>query len=505
MQIQRLCSGAAILLLTCLAAADERAAAPYFGIQVIDEATSRGVPLIELRTVNDIALFTDSAGWIAFHEPGLMDREVFFAVVGPGYEYAQDGFGIRGVRLTTTPGKTATVKVKRTNIAQRLYRVTGQGIYRDSELLDLATPPGIAALNAGVVGQDSVQAVPYRGRIFWLWGDTNLANYPLGNFQTTAATSPLPGKEFDSQAGVPLSYFMAKPTAGDESKPARVRAMAPLPDPGLVWLFGLLTISDPEGREALVSHYMRRKSLAEESEHGLVRFNDDAGVFEKIATFDLDNHWRFPNGNARLVDEPDGKFFYFSGPFAAVRVPADWESLLDPNRYESLAFDAEKRAYRWQRDKPPTTQAEERKLIEAGKLPADVARYQLTDAATGKQVRDLHHSSIAWNEYRQKWVLIGLQQDMSGKPSHLGEIWYAEAPHPSGPWGKAIKIASHPQYSFYNPRQHLFLDEDGGRFIYFEGTYTRTFSGNPAATPRYEYNQLMYRLDLADERLEAIR
>lgn len=505
MRIHRHCSGAVILLLTCLAAADEGVPAPYFGVHVVDEATGRGVPLVELRTVNDIALVTDSAGWVAFHEPGLMDREVFFAVEGAGYEYAQDGFGIRGARLTTTPGKTATVKVKRTNIAERLYRITGQGIYRDSELLGLPTPAGVVALNGGVVGQDSVQAVPYRGRVFWLWGDTNLPNYPLGNFQTTAATSPLPGEDFDPKAGVPLTYFLANPQADSDAKPPRVRAMAPLAEPGVVWLFGLLTIDDSEGREALVAHYSRRKGLAEELEHGLMRFNDETGVFDKIATFDLKDHWRFPTGNTRLVEESEGRYFYFSGPFANIRVPAGWKSLLEPKAYQALAFDAEKRDYRWQSEQPPTTQANERQLLESGKLPAEKARYQLIDAAADKPVRDLHHSSIVWNEYRKKWILIGLQQDASGKPSHLGELWYAEAEHPSGPWHKAIKIASHPRYSFYNPRQHVFLDEDGGRFIYFEGTYTKTFSGNAAATPRYEYNQLMYRLDLADGRLKAVR
>lgn len=54
-----------------------------FGIHVTDEATGRGVPLVQLRTVNDIALWTDSAGWIAFQEPGLMDREVYFAIESP--------------------------------------------------------------------------------------------------------------------------------------------------------------------------------------------------------------------------------------------------------------------------------------------------------------------------------------------------------------------------------------------------------------------------------------
>jgi hypothetical protein len=38
---------------------------------------------------------------------------------------------------------------------------------------------------------------------------------------------------------------------------------------------------------------------------------------------------------------------------------------------------------------------------------------------------------------------------------------------------------------------------DGGRTIHFEGTYTNDFSGNPYKTPRYNYNQVLYRLDLA--------
>jgi len=45
------------------------------------------------------------------------------------------------------------------------------------------------------------------------------------------------------------------------------------------------------------------------------------------------------------------------------------------------------------------------------------------------------------------------------------------------------------------------FDQEGGRIIYFEGTYTATFSGNKDPTPRYDYNQVMYQLDLSDKRL----
>ena len=58
--------------------------------------------------------------------------------------------------------------------------------------------------------------------------------------------------------------------------------------------------------------------------------------------------------------------------------------------------------------------------------------------------------------------------------------------------------------TFYNPTQHPFFDQDGGRLIYFEGTYVTTFSGNNNPTPRYNYNQVMYRLDLSDDRLHLV-
>jgi hypothetical protein len=51
------------------------------------------------------------------------------------------------------------------------------------------------------------------------------------------------------------------------------------------------------------------------------------------------------------------------------------------------------------------------------------------------------------------------------------------------------------------PSPHFVPDEEGGRVIFFEGTYTHSFSGNEHQTPRYDYNQVTYRLDLGDERL----
>src|SRR5688572_7145362 len=75
-----------------------------FAIQVVDEQTTRGVPLVELKTIHNVSYWTDSAGIVAFDEPGSMGREIFFHVSSPGYEFPKDYFGHRGVRLTPLPG-----------------------------------------------------------------------------------------------------------------------------------------------------------------------------------------------------------------------------------------------------------------------------------------------------------------------------------------------------------------------------------------------------------------
>src|SRR5437870_1633686 len=164
----------------------------YFRILVVDEQTGRGVPLVELRTVNHIRCYTDSNGVVAFHEPGLMGETVFFHVQSHGYEFPKDGFGFRGKALEVKEGGTATLKIERRNVAERLYRATGGGIYRDSVLVGRATPLKEPALNGQVLGSDSVVNAVYHGKVYWFWGDTNRPSYPLGNFHVPGGTSEMP-------------------------------------------------------------------------------------------------------------------------------------------------------------------------------------------------------------------------------------------------------------------------------------------------------------------------
>jgi hypothetical protein len=462
--------------------------ADYFQVQVVDEQTGRGVPLVELETVNHLRFITDSAGRVAFNEPGLMQQEIFFYVRSHGYEFPKDGFGFAGVRLKTEPGGKAVLKIKRLNIAERLYRVTGEGIYRDSVLLGEKTPLAEPLGSGQVAGQDSVLAVPYRGRLFWFWGDTLRVKYPLGHYWTSGATSEMPGRGgLDPADGVNLRYFV---DADGFSKPVCRLGVKD----GPVWIDGLLTVADGDGRERLVCHYSHVKTLGEVLDHGLAVFNDDKTGFEKIAGFPLSDQARCPHGHPIRKHDAGGDWFYFGHAFPVSRVKADWKQLADPASYEVWTREG------WKREAKPFDADAERALIKAGKLKPGEARFQPVDVDTHKPL-EVHYGSVCWNDFRQRWILIAVVKN--GGPSFLGEVYYAEAPEPTGPWLRAKNVVTHCKYSLYNPVQHPFFDQAGGRVIYFEGTYADTFSGAPATTPRYDYNQIMYRLQLDDPRLEA--
>lgn len=79
----------------------------YFVITVVDDETGRGVPLVELSTTNNIKLYTDSNGIIAFYEPGLMGLDVHFMVKSHGYEFPKDSFGYAGLTLKVVEGSKA--------------------------------------------------------------------------------------------------------------------------------------------------------------------------------------------------------------------------------------------------------------------------------------------------------------------------------------------------------------------------------------------------------------
>jgi len=446
------------LLATLLPLLAIGASGDYFQIRIVDRDTGRGVPMVSFTTNNHIVCISDSNGIVAWNEPGLMDRDVYFRIESPGYRFPDGGRVIHVVR-----GGKEELRIQRLEIAERLYRVTGQGIYRDSALTGFPVPVREPVLNSEVLGQDTVRVAPYHGKLFWLWGDTDRAGRPYGNFATTSATSELPGSGgLDPSLGVDLKYFT--------NPDGFVKPMCPWPIDGLKWLHALLTVHDPSGAERLVARYDSIGKQSKSNESGLAVFNDNAQEFERLAVFPKPDPEVSPEGVPPFrVRSGGADYFYFCDPrpTPVVRVRADWKSIQDLDAYE--VFDGQ-----W---KPSTT------------LPKK--RSTWLDVETGESVSA--DTKVEWNAYRKRW--IGISQ------RNPGEVWYAEADTPVGPWVYTTRVASHDGYFFYWPVRHPFFDQAGGRIIYFEGTYTDTFSGKPVITPRYNYNQLMYRLSLDDSRL----
>lgn len=500
----------------CVNAGEDNQPCNYFGIQVVDAETKRGVPMVSLSTVDDVTYITDNAGWVALHEPELQGLEVFFRVQSPGYQAAKDGFGIEGERLTIDHGKTVTVVMTRTNVAERIYRITGRDLYLDSVRLGHKSPLRNPQGPGMVVGQDSVQPIQVADRMYWFWGDTNRLSYPLGLFRTAGAVSHLPlDGGLDPSIGIDFEYFT--------NPDGFARAMIEIPNKeGVVWIHGVCSVADSSGQRQIITQYSRRKGLSEALEQGLAIWNRDRQTFEVLDLIDLQESWRIVRDHP-IQQTVDGvEYLSFGNPFPISRVPSTLEAVRDRTAYESFTCredlgeanpaasvlqnakplrDANgKLVWRWAKA-PPVTQQDERRWVKNGLMKIDEARFLPRDTVGNDRIVEVHAGTVHFNAFRQRWIMIANEHAWDkDSPSFLGEVFYSESESPQGPFVRTIKLATHPGQSFYNPCHHPFFDQHNGKTIYFEGTYCNTFTNSPA-TPRYNYNQMMYRLDLSSPRI----
>eukprot|EP00750_Incisomonas_marina_P001263 INCI1105.5.p1 GENE.INCI1105.5~~INCI1105.5.p1 ORF type:complete len:610 (+),score=69.94 INCI1105.5:312-2141(+) len=300
---------------------------PYAGVRVIDNATGRGVPCVGLTSTSSVTWFTDSAGIAAVDANGVAasGAQLWLDISSDGYVAAADGFGYRGVRANVSAGAVTNITVTRANIAQRMYRLTGEGIYRDTVLMGKSFPPPPIAkplLNAQVMGQDSVLSTVYQNKIFWFWGDTLQPSYPLGNFYTTAATSKLPpsmgGHGLHENVGVDLEYFVDPQTGF-------VRGVAPNDrGSGPVWISDVFVVSQhrnlsfstvDRNRVSLdappLSNEQNETMFAlfaqggfSTNRRGLLRWNDSTSLFDEVAHWPVDSPMApfLPSGHAFLAE-----------------------------------------------------------------------------------------------------------------------------------------------------------------------------------------------------------
>lgn len=444
-----------VRLLSCLLAAS--AAAAPTRIEVVDREDGWPVPGVELRTTHGLRLVSDNAGVIAADIPEAEGRECWFEVVGHGYGVKPDGFGYAGVRLTLRPGATVRVEVTRASLARRLGRLTGAGLFAESRLLgDRAGGP-----EQPLSGCDSVFAVDHAGSRLWFWGDTNVLRHPLGNFHMTAARTDL-GSAPQDRPPLDFRYGHLTETRDGRTSP---RGVCRLEGDGPTWASGMVSLTDAQGAPRLVAVAAKIRGMLEAYRYDAVEWDAKTEAFRATATLWTkrskdDRIPPLPEGHPVRWTDPEGRrWILFCNPFPTLRCPDSHEGWKDRTKWEVLP--------------PPESLA----------------------SAAGTKVRP-HTGSTAWHPWLKRWLTVFVERD--GRPSPLGEVWMAQADSPLGPWGPAVKVATHDDYTFYNPRLLAEYFRADSPVALFEGTYTVTFSGNRRPTPRWDYNQVLHRVDLSD-------
>lgn len=426
-------------------------------IEVVDKENGWPVPLVELTTTSRVSFWTDNAGVVAFDLPEFMGRETWLTVFSHGYEVPKDGFGYRGVRFTPEPGGEFRIEIERKQIAKRLGRLTGAGLFAEAQQCG-----GFRDWKeSGITGCDTVQTALYGGKLHWIWGDTDLPGYPLGIFHTSAAvTERRPLLSLKPPTAIRYDYV--------EEKPGVPRGVAKMPGDGPTWLSGFVALPDRAGREHLVATYAKIRGKLAPEEFGLVEWSDRTREFEHVLTFwekqgdEKGPSGPYPDGHPVFWKDDAGReWLYFNGP-PNFRCPPTYEAWKDRSTWEKV-------------DNPRRF-----KTVDGGEV-------EVASAAVG------------WSGHRERFVMI-LQEKFG--TSAFGEVWYLEGETPQGPWGPAVKVATHENYTFYNIQIDGWLTHPDDPVLLFEGTYTHTFTDNPEQTPRHDYNQFLYRLDLDDPKLK---
>jgi hypothetical protein len=469
--------------------------ADCFALRFVDGANMRGVPLVKVVPGAADAQWSDSQGMVAVCNPDVVGRSTLFTVTSDGYALPSGST----VTLATTKGSAATIALTRRYAGERLYRVTGQGIYRDSVLLGLTTPTDAPNINGLVMGQDTPSTFVYGGKLYWLWQDTDRAAYPLGNFDTSGATSFLPDAGgLSPDLGANAAYFVdangfSRGMVDTSRDPMTASASA-----AGIWLGQIVNVVDATGASQVFGTYYANTSHPWSA---LAKLDPSRETFAFVADYPAGAP--IPGGRSMVVRDPTGtSYAYWTNPLRfpatvdGVQGLAGYEvySAYGPHGSTTLAKNADGTLnYAWTPGATAVTQAALKPL---GIDPAQGLDGHLTDLDGGSAVAVAHQVSI-WNDYRKRFSSVVQQQFGT---SLLGEIWYVEGDTPLGPWVYARKVVTHDDgYTFYNP-DILPFSEAGGRILFFDATYTASYT-SLAPTPRYNYNELMYRLDLDDPRL----
>jgi hypothetical protein len=454
---------------------------------------------------NRARFISDNQGIISILAPDLNGRKVRFLFQGHGYSIDKTDFwGQKSVTCLIKPGKTFKLKIKRKQLAQRLYRITGAGRYNNSILAGLTQRiPTRNLLPGKVIGQDSLIAIPWNNELWCFYGDTiGLNSY---NFSASCATLPLKSNRYDPEKFLPLKYKV------DEYGFAR--PMIKTGKKGFTWIEYVLPVkidSIKSQSEALLAKYVQHETLNKVAESGFAIMTRSSKNFKIIKKLNANKHHRcihpYPVKTAsqsffllspkRMVSPGlkniinQQKHFYFS---PATENSSQEFSVLKKKKYRLNRNKEQKLVYKWQQGAWHFDSKGKKQLFAPKIMPAE-ALFSPIDLDSGKRIIKFT-GSIVYNQYLKTWIAInqGLEP---------GQITFSTSDTPTGPWTFARTITEFSNYNLYNPIIHPWFEIDQGRSILFEGTYTWFFSSSEKKTPWADYNQMMFKLDLTQPELQ---
>jgi hypothetical protein len=477
-----------------------------FLCKITDSATGRPIPMVEFELENGFKLISDNDGYITVINPDLFGKTARFKIKGHGYTTGKkDFFGEESFVLKIKAGTEKTLQMKRIQISERLYRITGSGRYNHT-IIGGKTPSFVSddLLPGAVIGQDSVICVPWKDSLWLFYGDTlGLSGF---NFSASCARIPLPkyGK-YDWESAIPLKYIT------DENGFAA--PMINTGKPGFTWIEYVLPVKTGK-TESLLAKYVQHETLEKVAEAGFALFSTSRQNFKIVKRFYnskphkcmhpvpvkfgdqagyLLSPWEFTEPDPAKIMKKSEHHFY--SPLKEIRhEKGEYPSLqINGRRWKVNRNQNGRLVYSWRKNVPAIDSSLQQKLLERNLVVNSELLFAPVDLESGDRLKNFN-GSIVFNSFLNCWITIV----QGNKP---GEIYFSRADTAVGPWIFAKKVSEFTDYNFYNPVIHPWFNKEQGRIIFYEGTYTNYFSASKCKTPEADYNQVMFKLDLGNSQL----
>ena len=446
----------------------------YFGVRVVDSSSGRGIPAARVSVLHWLDQWSDSLGYVAFQEPALATPTQLFVTV------ESDNYDKLAVSLNASLGRSLSLQLRRQLPAERLYRVTGPGIFRDAVLLGAKLPPAAAAVAAsdsdlshGIAGQDAMISAQFRDKIVLSFGDTRSASDGAGQTMTSNALAPT--QAFSRERildGLPLSYSLSPSGETRPSLPLHVSERS-------VCEFGM-----PFARKGTNDSSVEIGALSATSRGLFVVFTkrprgnmgpswaDCTTCCWGIARYDIDTR----------VYRPQVLFPLKSPMFG--RVTASQSLVTTEDGVERIYFTVQKPIVRV-----------------AVSAIANLSAFEEVAVASPFTDQDINRAAVTHVASAGLFVMIA-----EGREPRMGDILAATAKSLAGPWSSLCRIASSnlTHNALYNPSIHTTINGSSGAEIIWSATLSDGYTTNSVhkqdglTVPRYNYEVIMHRVRLDD-------